>query len=246
MNDQVQQATDYIRRAMIQGVTEQEVRESLATSGWPQNLIDEGFLRYYSPTLPPAQAQSLAPVTKSHKGHSVLYASIATAIVLIVVAVGAVLFIMHSSKSNTPKTTASTKTSQSTQTTQQQTASNTSRKNDISSISAAVKNYMADSKGTFPEKIATDTKTPKVIDICGSDCTTTHETALLRIYKNSSSTVSILPYASDLKAPPLDKVYIVLGATCDGSKATLGTARQVALLYDLADGSKTAAQCQNS
>ncbi len=121
----------------------------------------------------------------------------------------------------------------------QRNSRNTSRRADVSAILAAVNEYVANSTGTLPTG-ANWTAAPN-LTLTGS----TQAQAKLGFYTSGIGTGSGQvfyqnPFAATAALPgnaANDRVIVVNGAQCNGAAAAAGSARQVALLYEIETGS---------
>lgn len=193
----------------------------------------------------------MSRVKNSEKGFNLIETLLAL-IIIVVVSYGAVV-VAHHIRTNHLKTNESTatttKTAQSSQDTANvlsQNAANSSRKNDVAAILAAVNEYISNNNGTIPKTTATGS-TANTLLICDTHCTSSNSSkANLAFY--TPAEVTFHSYASNLTIPDDKTVYIVTGATCNPNN-TIGTPVEAVsslTLYALQNGSGIKPQCQVS
>ncbi|MDB5185220.1 MAG: hypothetical protein JWN38_1028 [Candidatus Saccharibacteria bacterium] len=125
-------------------------------------------------------------------------------------------------------------------------ALNTARKNDISSIAAAINEIESNNNGVPPKSTSTNAALGMLV-ICGDDCFGTHAASIkLGQYANSADAVKYATYINTLAVPNINTVYIVNGATCKADNSGIGDKgldRNVAILYALQTSSGIGPQC---
>lgn len=119
----------------------------------------------------------------------------------------------------------------------QRNSRNTQRKNDVSSVLAAVSNYISNNGGTLPTTTAAS-GTDVVIKTGVTGANT--ETAKLGFYAPANVTIAT---AAPATFPDEKSVVVVTGFNCNGTNTDIGVAtpRTAAALYTIESGVK---QCQ--
>lgn len=242
MDNQSKQITDYIRQHLNSGVLEADVRTHLLNNGWSQEAVVQAFNQYHSgatvpPPMPVQQPNNSYAPTPRHKKSN---AKVAVIVGLVVVVGIIVLFARLLTSPKTLDKLAAPAL--------QSNAANTSQKNDVAIVYSAVSNYVSSHSGVLPTTTATDSTAGK-LDICGADCTGSNKTTVtLSYFKNTPNAVEFHSYASNLKVPDSETLYIVDNATCKSDSSGIGTQTSsgivsAAFLYASSSGSGISQQC---
>ena len=246
MDNQSQQIIDYVRQHLAQGFSETDIRAHLATSGWPQEAINQAFAQYHNtqgaptPVAPPRPTVS-SSLQQAHKSKSSLGKRIIIGTAVLVVGI-VVLFLILAASPKTPKTLDKLATPA-----LETNSQNTERENDVAMLAGAISTYESNNQNALPQSTAADAS-PKTLDICGTSCTaTTKSTVQLDYYANTPATTSLRSYATNLTVPDTQTIYIVPYASCKSDKSGIGTAAPgqyvVAILYALQSGKNTEQRC---
>ncbi|HET7673133.1 MAG TPA: type II secretion system protein [Candidatus Saccharimonadales bacterium] len=118
----------------------------------------------------------------------------------------------------------------------QRNSRNTQRKNDVSALLGAVNEWTSNHSGSLPGTGDVDAIIAAAKPGYYADSGTSQGN--ITITTNTSSTIGT--DAAD------DRVIIVEGAKCDGSDATDGSARQIAVLYQIETAGDPTPTCQDS
>jgi hypothetical protein len=203
---QNQQVVDYIKQRLQRGDVELDIRRELERVGWQAAIIDQAWSDAASSPVvsmheQPTTKQSATMSQSAHKKPSGkrLYV---VAVLLFVTIVSAV-YLLHQVRP--PKVAYSGNTGS---------TSNNIRQDDASLIAEAISNFIG-SNGKLPQSTGVG-KAADMLNVCGKTCDpNTQETTRLYFYKPGLVTYHL--YASDLKVPDVNTVYILNNANCNGN-----------------------------
>ena len=243
-----QQIIAYIAQHLQQGHAESAIREHLARTGWPQELINQSFAAYYatygapsmhSPTASPLQYSAQPAITpgvvasrpvrkKSRRKWLVAIPALSVVVVII-----AVIYM-----ANSPKTL-----DKLAQPAVEQNAQNAARQNDAAALMSAIAEYLNAHNGNVPQSAARNDDTS--LKLCGIDCDATASKATLNHYQPSA--VSFKAFTTSLKIPDAETVYVVPGAKCnqngDGLAQDQSGRAAIVVLYGLTKSSSLEQKC---
>lgn len=231
-NTQVQ-LNEYIRQSLAQGFDLATIQAHLVQSGWPVQAAEEAVRLYgaQSPLATPLPMPPTAGYISPKKPRSKLPWIFGGLGVLLVIVVAAILIHGHAAA---PKLVVKPVTDPAVTgaglSTLQRNSQNTQRKNDVSAIVAGIDEYVSNHAGTLPTQTAPDT-TAHQLDICGPSCADGKTVVALQYYENAVSAVSFHAFFEGLTVPDSTVVYIVPGATCNGTVIAAGQSRSVAVLF---------------
>jgi type II secretory pathway pseudopilin PulG len=189
----------------------------------------------------------MSKIQKKSNGFTIVE-SLVILVILLAISLASYYVGRHSNNNKTTSaSTASTSTSSSATPSSAQVAANTSRQNDASAVMAGVDQYINNNL-VSPSKVSAGSS--KVLDICGSDCSSS-STVTVNLNYFAASAVSMHSYSSSLTNTNPQKVYIVQNASCNTALDNLispnsGRKFNLAVLYALQEGSGVAQKCYPS
>jgi len=136
----------------------------------------------------------------------------------------------------------------------QRNAANTNRKNDASSVAAAVSEYENNNSGAQPGRIGTNA-TPGTFEFCAAadnaTCTSgTDSPAQFKVGHYNTAPASGANGDFNIKPPntalgQIDQLFIEFAATCSGNTVTTtgASVQNVAVAYNIQNGSSYSPQC---
>lgn len=232
---QNQQVVDYIKQRLQRGDVELDIRRELERVGWQAAIIDQAWRDAASSPVVSMHEQPAAKglaetsqIARKKSSHKQLFA---IGIIVLLVGVALVMYVLHQVRP--PKVAYSGNTGS---------TSNNIRQDDASLIAEAISNFIG-SNGSLPQSTGVGT-TADMLNVCGKTCDPdTQETTRLYFYKPRAVTYHL--YASDLKVPDVNTVYLINNANCNGSIIGSHITEQdaVVILYAFATDTGTQQKC---
>ena len=133
----------------------------------------------------------------------------------------------------------------------QRSSRNTQRKNDVSAILSAISDYESNNNGQLPTS-ATYANGSITLGCGGGACTTSQSrvgyyTSGIGTGAGQANVLAAYAATGPFTTAVNDRVVIVPAAACNGSSTQAGSARQIAAVYEIENGSGSyAGVCQES